>query len=337
VKKTGIVVIGRNEGSRLENCLKSVLGQGDGIVYVDSGSSDGSVELAQSLGVNVVDLDLSIPFTAGRARNVGFRQLCSLHADFEWIQFIDGDSSLAEGWLKTGIQFLQNNPTYAVVAGRVRELNRDESIYNRLMDVEWCVPVGDSTSCGGIALMRRTAFEQVSGFNTKVIAGEEPELCYRLRREGWGIMRLNAEMAMHDSAMTRFAQWWKRSLRSGYGGLGVYQRCKEDSPRPFERSIKSARYWVAGWPALVLVSSFLGYVLGSTSGFICGLLISLSVLPIQIIRIALKQWRSGLPWPEALGYAVLIMIAKVPEFLGQIRLFLENRRGIEASLVEHKI
>ena len=66
-----VVVIGRNEGERLRQCLMSIDKGVAGIVYVDSGSTDQSIALAESLGAQVVELDASIPFTAARARNVG--------------------------------------------------------------------------------------------------------------------------------------------------------------------------------------------------------------------------------------------------------------------------
>ena len=71
----GVVVIGRNEGQRLARCLQSQAERTDSVVYVDSGSTDGSVALAQSLGVQVLALDPRTPFTAARARNEGFAAL----------------------------------------------------------------------------------------------------------------------------------------------------------------------------------------------------------------------------------------------------------------------
>lgn len=44
------IVIGRNEGQRLIDCLGSLLGQVRRVIYVDSGSSDGSVEAARARG-----------------------------------------------------------------------------------------------------------------------------------------------------------------------------------------------------------------------------------------------------------------------------------------------
>jgi glycosyltransferase involved in cell wall biosynthesis len=70
--RTGLVAIGRNEGERLRRCLISAQGVYDHVVYVDSGSSDDSVALAESFGAVVVVLDTARPFTAARARNAGF-------------------------------------------------------------------------------------------------------------------------------------------------------------------------------------------------------------------------------------------------------------------------
>ena len=75
-------------GLRLKRCLAS-LATGGPVVYVDSGSTDGSDAVrARESGADVIELDMSIPFTAARARNAGFsaaaenrcrhRRLCNL-------------------------------------------------------------------------------------------------------------------------------------------------------------------------------------------------------------------------------------------------------------------
>src|SRR3989338_5153548 len=74
-KLLGVVAIGRNEGGRLNSCLRSVAHLAGAVVYVDSGSTDGSAALARALGITVVALDLHLPFPAGRARNAGFQHL----------------------------------------------------------------------------------------------------------------------------------------------------------------------------------------------------------------------------------------------------------------------
>lgn len=205
---TGLVAIGRNEGERLRACLESVLNELEHIVYVDSGSTDGSVELAKSMGVCVVELDMSLNFTAARARNAGWRALLEQMPDVDCVQFVDGDCVIERGWLHAAREFLAVNQDYAVVGGRLRERFPENSIYNYMCDLEWDTPVGEAKSCGGISMMRLDALKSIGGFRSELIAGEEPELCVRLRKAGWKIYRLQDNMAWHDAAMTRFGQWW---------------------------------------------------------------------------------------------------------------------------------
>jgi len=186
----GIVIIGRNEGDRLSKCLASVLPTAQAAMYVDSGSTDGSVEMAQTMGANVLPLDLGSPLTAARARNAGYERLLSLHPKIRFVMFVDGDCEVVDGWMHDARDYLEASPECAAVCGRRRERHPERSVYKKLCDIEWAAPLGDALSCGGDALFRTKAFTQVSGFRDGLIAGEEPELCLRLRGAGWHIHRL---------------------------------------------------------------------------------------------------------------------------------------------------
>src|SRR5262245_39089288 len=118
--RIGVVAIGRNEGERLRRCLASAAGAAR-LVYVDSGSSDGSVALARSLSAEVVELDPHRPFTAARARNEGFARLRAIAPAFEYVQFVDGDCELLPGWIETAAAFLDAHREVAVACGRRRE------------------------------------------------------------------------------------------------------------------------------------------------------------------------------------------------------------------------
>lgn len=159
----GVVVIGRNEGERLRQCFESLALPYILVVYVDSGSTDGSVELAESYGITVVRLDDSIPFSAGRARNEGFNKLIGLYPKLEFVQFVDGDCKVFDGWLGAAAVYLSKNITYAIVAGRRKEIYPEKSLYNLLCDIEWDTPIGDSKACGGDFMVRTLAFQKVGG------------------------------------------------------------------------------------------------------------------------------------------------------------------------------
>ena len=237
----GIVAIGRNEGERLKKCLDSVVGINDQIVYCDSGSIDGSVDRARAMGVETVELDAHIPFTAARARNAGYERLIQRDPQIQFVQFIDGDCEILGDWLPFAATVLKGRPDVAAVSGWLRERSPYASIYNRIAEMEWNFRgPGDVDSVGGIFMIRRVAFEQVGGFDATIVAGEEPELCQRLRQHGWRLLRLDRNMASHDLAMMRFGQWWKRMVRIGYGSSDVAQRF---GVARFRRSILRAWFW----------------------------------------------------------------------------------------------
>ncbi|MEI7657139.1 MAG: glycosyltransferase [Phycisphaerae bacterium] len=332
----GIVVIGRNEGERLRRCLASVAGLDATVVYVDSGSTDGSVALAKGVMAVVVDLDMTRPFTAARARNAGFRRLLERSPTVEFVQFVDGDAVLDPAWLARGIAELRAEPSLAIVCGRLREVSPKASIYNRLADLEWDAPVGDVQSCGGIFMARVEALRAVDGFRDDIVAGEEPDLCSRLLQRGFKVRRLPDPMALHDMGMTRFSQWWRRQVRSGYGGLYAFEQGAGRLVRPFSSQIHSARLWTVAWPLTVVLAAMVGMRVGGPDFAALGAVAVLSVAPLQVLRIAVRRARRGRDPAESLLYALFVMIAKAPQMCGQVRRIAERRRGIGATLIEHK-
>jgi len=181
--RTGVVAIGRNEGERLKRCLRS-MPDGCPVVYVDSGSTDGSVAFAEGLGMRVERLSTERGFTAARARNAGWRRLLAEHPDLAFIQFVDGDCELDSQWIARGVEALDAEPDLCVVFGCVRERFPQASLYNALCDDEWNVPVGLTDSCGGIALFRVPAIVAVNGFSEDLIAERDTLVADVDRRAG---------------------------------------------------------------------------------------------------------------------------------------------------------
>jgi GT2 family glycosyltransferase len=325
VPRVGAVVIGRNEGERFRRCLESLLGAADPVVYVDSGSTDGSIEHAKSLGVPVVELDTSIPFTAARARNAGFERLCALAPALELVMFVDGDCEVAQGWWSDACGFLDENEAYGVVCGRRKERHPNASIYNYLCDVEWNTPIGDAKACGGDALMRTEAFAEVGGFNPSLIAGEEPELCVRLRAKGWKIRRIDSDMTLHDAAMTRFSQWWQRAKRAGHAyaeGSALHGAPPE---RHWVKETRSIVVWGLGLPAV----SILGAPL--SGGLSLGLL---ALFPLNALRVGRRLRRDGIERPWVV--AAFMMMSKLPGAAGWIRFQRGRLSGRRSALIEYK-
>jgi len=323
--RVGVVVIGRNEGERLRICLGSLGALAGRTVYVDSGSSDGSVGIARSMGVAVLELDPGQPFTAARGRNEGCRRLRQLAPGATMVQFVDGDCELVAGWIEQAAAWLEGQREVAAVCGRRRERFPRQSVYNFLCDCDWDTPVGETKACGGDVLVRIDAFEAVSGYRINMIAGEDPEFCVRLRQAGWRVWRLDGEMTRHDAAMTRLGQWWKRTLRSGYAFAQGARLHGAPPERHCVRESRSAWVWGLGLP---LAAVGAGWCWGVWPA---GLVLLL--YPLQIARLALRGRHSaGDNW----RYASFIVMGKIPEMLGQMKYLLERGLGAQSRLIEYK-
>ncbi len=318
-----VVVIGRNEGARLIECLTSVQSNAQCMVYVDSGSTDRSTQVAERLGTFVVNLDAGKPFTAARARNEGFAALMKLRPDIQLIQFIDGDCELDGGWLIKAAEFIKRRKDIAVVCGRRREQDPSASLYNRLCDLEWDTPIGEASACGGDSLMRVDAFEAVGGFRTQLIAGEEPELCLRLREKGWKIWRLDAEMTRHDAAMMRFGQWWTRTVRYGYGITELAQLHWDSSLTGWKRELARTIFWGGLLPVLIGIGALMHSIaLGA-----------ILIYPLQVCRIAITRGPNSL---NSWAYALFVMMAKFAEFQGLLKFCWRRLHRDPVELIEYK-
>ncbi|MEO0929348.1 MAG: glycosyltransferase family 2 protein, partial [Pseudomonadota bacterium] len=253
-----------------------------------------------------------------RARAAVKGRLRDLAPDTDFVQFIDGDCELRDGWIATARATLAADPGLAVVCGRRRERFPDASIWNRMIDAEWDTPVGEAKACGGDALMRMSALAAVGGYRDDLIAGEEPEMCFRMRALGWRIRRIDAEMTWHDAALTRVSQWWRRSQRAGHA-FGEGAALHGASPERYRlREVRRALVWGGGLPLLLLV----------------GLLVTpwalalLLVWPLQMLRLALR----GHPWPEA----VFLTLGKFPEAHGILSYWAARLLGRKRDLIEYK-
>ena len=323
-RRTGVVVIGRNEGDRLKRCLETVCGEARRVVYVDSGSQDDSVVMSRAMGVSVVELDMTVPFTAARARNEGFQRLLAEQQNLDFVFFVDGDCEVVDGWMETAARFLDQHPDVAAVSGRRREKYPEKSLYNMLIDIEWDIQVGEAKFCGGDAVMRVGVLQQANGYRADLICGEESELCVRLRRAGWRIWRLGDEMTRHDAALLRFGQWWKRMVRGGYGfAQGAHLH---GGPPERHFVIESRRIWVWGFfmPLLIIALAL---------SFGWRELLLLVIYPMQVLRLFLLGQRST---RENWWRAVTLVLCKFPEMLGQIKFELDRLQRVQSRIIEYK-
>ena len=327
-----IVVIGRNEGQRLARCLGSISQVRGvavkGVVYVDSGSVDGSPEYAASMGCHVVELDPSRPFSAARARNEGFTWVMEHNPDVPFIQFLDGDCSLAEDWLEKGLSVLTERPDVGVACGHVHELCPGATIYNQLCDLEWQQAPGEIRSSGGRFLIRTEVYRAVGGFRPDVIAAEDDEFCVRVRRTGAKILMVDADMARHDMAMTRFSQWWRRSKRTGHAFAHVSALHGRSVDRYFVADCR--RIWIWGLILPVLALSLAPVTHGLS------LLLLTCAYGLQFARTFIRGRQRGWSARQAAIYSIFTVLFKFPALTGLLEYYWRQWRSHDFTIIEYK-
>lgn len=327
----GAVVIGRNEGERLHLCLKSLVSDPSivGVVYVDSASTDGSTDMAREMSVDVVDLDLSQKFTAARARNAGYRRLLSVHPEVSHVQFVDGDCEVEGGWFEAAKQAFSSAPSHlAVVCGRRRERYPAHSIYNKLCDLEWDTPVGEAMACGGDALIQTEALLRVDGYREDLIAGEEPEMCYRLRKLGYQIKRIGAPMTLHDANISRPSQWFKRVKRSGHA-TAEHAVLHGAGPERFgvKRTMSNV-FWGFAVPGAVGAAALsVGPLLATAGG---------AAAYAYLYNKAYRYERRRRSDEDAKLLAASWVAGKLPEALGALSCAVHRATGKQSRLIEYK-
>lgn len=326
-----VVVIGRNEGQRLARCLESIqairrLTGSIELIYVDSGSTDGSPQLAESFGAKAIVLRTDHP-TAALGRETGWR-----NASSEFVLFLDGDTVLHPDFPVRALDAITSDPMIAAVWGHLREIHPEHSLYNRVLDLDWIFPLGEISLCGGNVLMRRRALEVSGGYDTSLIAGEEPEMCCRIRAHGYRIFHVDIPMVGHDLAMTRFQQYWKRSLRTGhaYAEVSRLYRGTENAFWEKERVsnlVRGAFWTLSPWIALLASLFFLSAI---PIAVWCGIFLLLSLRSAWSAR-----WKSRDPIALLL-YGMHSHFQQIPIFIGQLQFERGLRQGKRKSLIEYK-
>ena len=325
----GFVVIGRNEGKRLKKgllAIQSLCPQAP-IVYVDSGSDDDSVTFAASLNILIVELNMSVPFTAARARNAGFEKLMQMHQELSYVQFMDGDCELLSGWVDVAIAELEKNEEIGIVSGRRTERFPEASIYNELIDIEWNTPIGETLAVLGDMCVKVKIFKKIDGFDETIIAAEDDDFCLRARKAGYKTYRLDAAMSMHDANILHISQWYKRAKRGGHGYANIYHLHGQSPLNYFQRQIQSVLFWGFLIPLVFLLSIY----------FLPLLAISIFITYVFfIIKTILGRLNRGTPFKTSLYYGFLIYTGKTPEFIGILQYCKNHLLSRKHQLIEYK-
>jgi len=331
MSRVGVVTIGRNEGERLIQCLDSLVAQRSQtlpIVYVDSGSTDGSQAAAEARGVDVVALDLSIPFTAARARNAGFDHLRQNYPDLDYIQFFDGDCEVLPGWIAAAAAVMDQHVDVVAVCGWRRERYPERSPYNRICDVEWHMgAIGEITCFGGDVMIRASALASVGGYNPGVVAAEDDELGVRLRQTGGRLVRIDRHSTIHDADIHSVGQWWQRAKRCGYAYAQVSSMHGRSPEYKFVKEVKRSLLWGAIIPLISLILTIPTYGLS---------LLVFGRYPLTAVKTIQGTKKRGFSWADSIPWGISCALSSFPEAFGVVKFYLTRLSKRQHEIIEYK-
>lgn len=310
--RIGIAIIGINESANIADCINAIR-EVDypqnllEIIYVDGGSRDESPQIAREKDVKVVELKDTHP-TPGRGRNIGWKNL-----DTRLIQFLDADIIVDPQWFKRAVTHLDEK--IAAVCGLLKEKFPDRNIYHILAQIEWQYETGLCPYFGGGVLLERDILEKTGGFDEGLIAGEDPELSYRIRRKGWSILRIDSLMGIHDIDINSFKGYLKRAFRGGHAYAEIALRFINMEEKLWLRKLIGiiARTLV---PYLIII---IGYYIDY---FIYSIVLSLLFLFRPLFRIPKIKKTYIIPLRHSILYAFHYIIVDYPQFFGVCRYLL---------------
>jgi len=319
------IIIGVNCEKTIERCIRSILSgsypeQQMHIIYSDGGSTDRSIAIAHHFNqVHVIELHPEYP-TPGLGRNAGWKAGRS-----PYVQFLDSDTILDREWLITAIQAMKN-PAVGAVRGYRKELHPERSFFNWIGDMEWNTNPGECDSFGGDVLIRRSGLEATGGYDEELAGGEDPELSWRISRNGWKILMLDALMTCHDLAMLKTSQYLKRSFRSGYGFAAVQNRVSSSGSNFWKADLRRIMvkgggffmFLVAGIFLLILQQNYLGFAC-SVLSIIAG---STMLLSPRLFKVEKFMRENNLNKTEAKKYAWHCAFVVIPQLFGIMRFYI---------------
>jgi len=247
-----VVIIGLNISEKVVNCIKSVKESkypNLEIIYVDGGSSDGSVEKVKKLGyVKVIESNHENQ-TGGRQRNIGWRSSKS-----DLIQFLDGDVLMDPNWINHA--FKKINDRFIAVCGYRKERYPNKNWYNLINDIDWEKNIGETHHFGAEVLIKKSVLDDVGGYDDELISGQNGDISFRIKEKGYHILRIDKIMSYHNIKKNNFRKYFWRNFRHGYGHIQVAIRhYKKNGRRLLNNYIKIVIKGILN-PVLILLFIF---------------------------------------------------------------------------------
>ena len=225
LEPVSVVVPACNEKEDIAVAVRSLAGGdhpgGIEVIVVDDGSTDGTADIAEGLGLPNVRVVRKPNGGKASALNTGVAL-----ARHDLIVMVDGDTVFEPDSVRRLVQPFAD-PRVGAVAGNVKVGNRDRlvtkwqhieyvigfNLDRRLYETLGCMP----TVPGAIGAFRREALARAGGISDDTLA-EDTDITMALCRAGWKVVYEESARAWTEAPAT-FHQLWKQRYRWSYGTM----------------------------------------------------------------------------------------------------------------------
>ena len=195
------IIIGRNEGWRLELCLQSVVkaikqcSLNAEVIYIDSQSNDNSLEISKSYK-EVKSYLITGKYNAAIARNIGVKEAIG-----DDLVFLDGDMEISPEFLDLIIE-RGENLRYEFISGNFinNYYDKDDNFLKKdFYRKIYCEKDTLQYTTGGLFAIKREHWERVGGMHNKYKKGQDLDFGFRLAKKGIFLLRKKEVMAQHHT------------------------------------------------------------------------------------------------------------------------------------------
>jgi len=204
------VIVGiRNEERFIEECIESLLKldypQGSyEVIVVDGMSTDKTRDLVQKYPVRLL---LNERKNVAAARNLGVED-----AKGDLVAFTDGDCKVDPQWLKILVREMQSAPDDVVCVGGPNLIFDTDPVFGRVVGYSQETFLGSGGSAQSKnstkkhyvsslpncnAMYKKSAIQEVGGFDEKFLVGQDGDLNYRISKKGHKFLYIPEAQVLH--------------------------------------------------------------------------------------------------------------------------------------------
>jgi GT2 family glycosyltransferase len=218
-----VVIPTHNRYEKLRNLLISIRGHFydkiESVVVVDDSDEKESLEGFDDIRIQHIMIDHRVFIS--KAKNIGWRA-----SEGDYVYFIDDDNVIEDTTIPPVIDTISSSSSYGAVMPAVLYSSRPDLVWvyatpflDRRMSLNL---VGrnqvrnpslenrrlKTDALPNASLVRRTALQDVKGFDERLVVNSSLDFCQRLKASGWQVISDTSALIYHDVEVPGRLGWW---------------------------------------------------------------------------------------------------------------------------------